>query len=118
MEDIREIAAQKHSDLNKVYHMKGQYSFGGEDKNFAAAEFATWQRSPRDVPLCDFRQDELGQFHNTAYDLNTTLRNLFDMGRNRVLSQPAVLAKVFHNLSVSPRAPKHRHIQHAYRRSL
>lgn len=102
---LREIAAQKHLDLNEVFHLKGKYSFGGENDEAANAEFARWRRSPDDVPLCNYAQDELGQFHSTAHDLNTTLRHLFDMGRNRVLSQPAVLAKVFHNLSVSSAPP-------------
>lgn len=101
----RNISKQKHMDLDAVFRMKGKYSFGGEDEQAGNTEFASWERSMGDVPLCNYVQDELGDFHNTAYDLNDSLRDLFNLGRRRVLSQPAVLAKVYHNLSVSSAPP-------------
>lgn len=105
VQNLKDIAAIKQQDLNDILRMKGKFSFGGEDEEAGQAVFATWQRSAGDVPLCSYNQDELGHFHQTAHELNSTLRELFDMGRNRVLKTPAVLAKVYHNLSVSSAPP-------------
>jgi hypothetical protein len=75
-----------------------------DDETYRAA-FAGWKRSETDVPLCEYRQDDEGEFHKTTHELNSCLRELFDLGRRRELPQPAVLAKVYHNLSLSSAPP-------------
>ncbi|KJX97830.1 hypothetical protein TI39_contig457g00017 [Zymoseptoria brevis] len=104
-----DIALQKkHTDLYRIMKMKGQYSLrDGEAMNGESAdlEFQTWNRSEKDVPLCKYRQDDEGEFHRTTYDLNRCLEELFNCGRRRELSQPAVLAKIYHNLHLSSAPP-------------
>lgn len=105
LETIDKALRRKHIDLNAVYCMQGKYTMTGEDEQGALARFAQWKRSEGDVPLCDYAQDEMGHYHSIAHDLNTSLGTLFDKGRDCTLSQPAALAKVFYNLSLSSAPP-------------
>jgi hypothetical protein len=105
-ENIHRALATKRSDLARIYEMKGLYLNGERlDEEGAALEFQTWRRSDTDEPLCEYRQDEGGKFHRTAHELNASLRELFDKGRRRELPQPAVLAMIYHNLSLSSAPP-------------
>ncbi|KAK5741956.1 hypothetical protein LTR17_003704 [Elasticomyces elasticus] len=64
-----------------------------------------WARSPNDVPLCAYRQDEQGTFHDTVRQLNGSLQNLFHDCKYAPESTPSLLAKVAYNLSISSAPP-------------
>ncbi|KAK5688497.1 hypothetical protein LTS10_000475 [Elasticomyces elasticus] len=64
-----------------------------------------WARSPNDVPLCAYRQDEQGTFHDTVRQLNGSLQDLFHDCKYAPESTPSLLAKVAYNLSISSAPP-------------
>ncbi|TKA75978.1 hypothetical protein B0A55_00693 [Friedmanniomyces simplex] len=64
-----------------------------------------WKRSPDDVPLSSYRQDDHGTFHDTARQLNSCLQDLFRRRRHETNSSPSLLAKIAYNLSISSAPP-------------
>ena len=55
--------------------------------------------------LCDYTQDSLGRFHDTAREVNRSLRYLFKQRMQESLSQAALLAKLAYTLHLSPAPP-------------
>ena len=64
-----------------------------------------YQPPKHDRSLCNFRQDDAGQFHRTVGQLNSSLQELFQRSPNKGINQAALLAKVSYNLSLSSAPP-------------
>ncbi|KAK0853989.1 hypothetical protein LTR03_002617 [Friedmanniomyces endolithicus] len=64
-----------------------------------------WRRSPSDVPLSSYHQDDNGMFHDTARQLNSCLLDLFRKQGHQTATVPALLAKIAYNLSISSAPP-------------
>ncbi|TKA41983.1 hypothetical protein B0A54_06664 [Friedmanniomyces endolithicus] len=64
-----------------------------------------WRRSPEDVPLSSYHQDDNGMFHDTARQLNSCLQDLFRKQGHQTATVPALLAKIAYNLSISSAPP-------------
>ena len=58
-----------------------------------------------DVSLCNYTQDGVGNFYRIAEDLNSSLRQLFNMRSHEQISKPALFAKILYNLSISSAPP-------------
>ena len=68
-------------------------------------ELTDYARLPADVPLSRYCEDEEGDFHQTARELNASLRSLFSKHSTSAISTPGLLAKIAYNLSISPAPP-------------
>ena len=55
--------------------------------------------------LCEYTQDSLGRFHDTAREVNRSLRSLFKQRAQESISQAALLAKLAYTLHLSPAPP-------------
>lgn len=55
--------------------------------------------------FCQYTQDSLGRFHDTARQVNRSLRSLFEQRRLESISQSALLAKLAYTLHLSPAPP-------------
>jgi hypothetical protein len=55
--------------------------------------------------LCEYTQDSLGRFHDTAREVNRFLRYLFKQRTQESISQAALLAKLAYTLHLSPAPP-------------
>ncbi|KAK0270301.1 hypothetical protein LTS00_016992 [Friedmanniomyces endolithicus] len=69
------------------------------------ADLTGWRRSPEDVPLSSYHQDDNGMFHDTARQLNSCLQDLFRKQGHQTATVPALLAKIAYNLSISSAPP-------------
>ncbi|KAK4574645.1 hypothetical protein LTR86_001486 [Recurvomyces mirabilis] len=89
--DLHALMHGKFDDLRRITQMDSTLS--------------GWSRADRDVPLSHYEQDEHGSFHETAEQLNLSLRDLFRQHDSKVMSTPVLLAKVACNLSLSTAPP-------------
>ena len=64
-----------------------------------------YSRPETDVRLCDYNQDDLGNFRYTTRELNTSLQYLFREHARQKLSTPFLLAKVAYNLHICNTPP-------------
>ncbi|EMC91616.1 hypothetical protein BAUCODRAFT_27901 [Baudoinia panamericana UAMH 10762] len=71
----------------------------------ADSQLSEWSRSPTDNALCTYQQDDAGDYHHVARELNNSLQNLFRQHKAGVLSTPSLLAKLAYNLSISTAPP-------------
>ena len=57
------------------------------------------------LTLCRYTQDSLGNFHNTARQVNRSLTELFNQRKADQISQASLLAKLAYTLYISPAPP-------------
>ncbi|KAK3070922.1 hypothetical protein LTR53_009602 [Teratosphaeriaceae sp. CCFEE 6253] len=69
------------------------------------SDLSGWHRSPEDLPLSHYRQDDRGTSPDTVRQLNSALQDLFRHHEASPASRPALLAKIAYNLSVSTAPP-------------
>lgn len=63
------------------------------------------KNSSQGETLCQYTQDPLGNFHETAREVNRSLRALFTQRRREEISQATLLAKLAYTLYISPAPP-------------
>ena len=71
----------------------------------AEPSLSDYQARGDDTTLCRFKQDDLGQFHRTARELNLSLRRIFQLQSRKQIRTPALLGKLSYNLSISSAPP-------------
>lgn len=73
----------------------------------AAYDFSDYvpRHVERGQRLCSYTQDDLGNFHVTAQEMNFSLQRLFRYHNRDQISRAVLLAKVAHTLYISPVPP-------------